>query len=336
MQVVFGKIEYKNVRVKWNSIAITDNDRVFFDNAGKKVPAGKYFGHESESGTDADLVDKGAVTVEYASKIGEVLHAQVEEDNFTVKRTPANGWSFEKSGAGLGNSGIGFTFKLKNNNSYAGEVKEIKPIGKSWCISAMNEESISSDTESALEYEAQYITDRAKAKELCVNLYNYYQYSNIDLTLYSYTDFPLGSFVRISEDGIGTLYARILQKQYGFDGLILYTLEAISDFSAGSINFERHIIRNNESIRGGGVTAEAATDEEGNITGGNITAEGDLDVDGDISTAGNVSAEGDLTVGGALKVLGGASISENFSYNMNSKTSGDYQGRAQLARNSTP
>ncbi|MDR0411242.1 MAG: hypothetical protein LBH75_04625 [Treponema sp.] len=286
VQVTFEKTEYKNTRVKWNSIAVTPNDRVFFDNTGKEVPANKYFGHESESGAEADIVDKGAVTIEYASKVGEVLHAEVAETAFTVKTTPTGGWTTAKSGTGLGNGGVGFTFKLKNNNSYTAKVEEIKAIGTSYCISAINEENISADTDSVFEYEAAHIHSREDAIALCQNIYNYYQYSNIDLILESYDDFTCGTFVRVTEKGIGTIVARILQKQGGLNRLIHYTLEAVTDFNPGNVSAEKRTVTVDSTLRGTGISAEKTPDAQGNISGGNISAEG------------NISVQGSITVGG--------------------------------------
>jgi hypothetical protein len=236
-----GKREYDYFRVSYQTVKINPNDLVYEDTAGKEVPRGLYFGHESETG-QAQIVDNGAVYCEYASSKGELLWADVDPANFIVNTSGS--FTIEKTGkliggvqTLLGNTGTSFAFRAKNTSAYTAKIKEIKATGTSYTGTTCVEVSKSGNL--LKEYEARFLQDQSNAVSFTKNLANYYRYSSIKLTLESYADFQYGTFVTVSEDGIGQITARIVKKTYGIHRPISYDLESVTVFEPAAITGEK-------------------------------------------------------------------------------------------------
>jgi hypothetical protein len=81
-----------------------------------------------------------------------------------------------------------------------------------------------------LEIENRYITEEEAVKELVERLTDYYRYADFTVKLKSDADFPLGSFVKVSEDYMGTVIGRITQKTVKLFSPIEYEVEAVSEY----------------------------------------------------------------------------------------------------------
>lgn len=242
VQEIFNKREFDYIRTKFNSVSINPNDLVYDDTAEKEVPPGLYFGHESETGT-AQLVDNGAVYCEYQSSKGDVLWADISPNDFTILTNFSSAFIIEKDGTiggdiptYLGNKGTSYAFRAKNNSTYTAKIREIKAIGTSYTGITCYE--VSKNGSLLKEYDSKYLQDRSNAASFTRNLSNYYRYSSIKLKLESYDDFPYGSFVTVSEAGIGEITARIVRKTYKLNTPIAYELESVTDFIPASITGE--------------------------------------------------------------------------------------------------
>jgi hypothetical protein len=242
VQEIVNKKEYNYIRTKFNTVSINPGDLVYEDTAEKEVPPGRYFGHEGETGT-AQLVDNGAVYCKYQSSKGELLWADVSNDNFTVETNFSSAFYIEKGGtlAGdvptyLGNKGTSFAFRARNNSAYAAKIKKIRAVGTSYTGIVCYE--VSKNGNLLKEYDSNYLQDKSNAAAFTRNLSNYYRYSSIKLSLESYDDFPYGSFVKVIEVGIGEITARIVRKTYRMNAPIAYELESVTDFTPASITGE--------------------------------------------------------------------------------------------------
>jgi hypothetical protein len=260
VQETCDKKEYNYIRAMFMSVSINPGDLVDDDKAEKEVPPGLCFGHESETGT-AQLVDHGAVYCEYQSSKGELLWADVVPDNFTVLTNFSSAFVIEKTGTlpgdaptYLGNKGTSYAFRAKNNAAYAAKIREIKATGTSYTGIACYE--ISKNGNLLKEYDSKCLQDKSNAASFTRNLSNYYRYSSIKLSLDSYADFPYGSFVKVSEAGIGEITARIVRKTYRMNVPIAYELESVTDFEPASITGEetRGPASANNSGRGPDIT----------------------------------------------------------------------------------
>jgi hypothetical protein len=263
VQEICDKKEFNYIRTQFVSVSINPGDLVYEDKAEKEVPKGLYFGHESEAGS-AQLVDNGAVYCEYQSSKGELLWADVVPDNFTVLTNFSAGFVIEKGGtlAGdvptyLGNKGTSYAFRAKNTSTITAKIREIKAVGTSYTGIECYE--VSKNGNLLKEYDSKYLQDKSNAASFTRNLSNYYRYSSIKLRLDSYADFPYGTFVKVSEAGIGEITARIVRKTYRMNAPIAYELESVTDFEPASITGEesRGATSTNSSGRGPDITPPA-------------------------------------------------------------------------------
>jgi hypothetical protein len=259
-----NKRQYDYIKVKFSEVRVNTNDLLYNDTDEKSVPARCYFGHEEETG-QGQIVDIGAVHAEYASSKGDLIWADVDPDNLTFRTSPASAFVIEKTGTftsdvstTLGNKGTSYAFRARNNTNGVAKIKEIKAIGTSYTRNAAFEVS---KTGSLLnEYESKYLQRKNDASSFAKNLANYYRYSSIKLSLDSYTDYKYGSFVKVTETGIGEIKARIVRKTYKLNNPISYELESVTDFEPADITQESTWGNNstNDAGRGPDITPPTA------------------------------------------------------------------------------
>jgi hypothetical protein len=237
-----NKREYDYIKIQFGEIKITPNDLVFYDAEEKTVGKGLYFMHESETKA-ADIVDSGAAYCEYESEQGEVVWADVDSSNFIVNAYPSGSFTIEKTGSvttdvttSLGNKGTSYAFRAYNKSSASAKITLIKATGTSYTKTIGYE--ISKTGSLLFEYESKYLQSKPYAAAFAKNIANYYQYSPMKLRLESYLDYPYGSFVAVSEAGIGDITARIVRKTYQLNKPIEYELESVVDFTPASITRE--------------------------------------------------------------------------------------------------
>ena len=92
----------------------------------------------------------------------------------------------------------------------------------------------------AEEVELKYVHNQEWAQYFAASLANYYRYSNFTISLSSRVDYPLGSFVKVTENGVGTFYGRIREKQItAASDLITYTIDNYTDFEPATIDYSK-------------------------------------------------------------------------------------------------
>lgn len=85
------------------------------------------------------------------------------------------------------------------------------------------------------EISLKYICEKEKAVLFAERLTNWYRFSNNEINLKSKTDFVLGSFVKVTDYGIGTYYGRIVKKVTRLNvSKIEYTIETIEEYTPAS------------------------------------------------------------------------------------------------------
>ena len=88
--------------------------------------------------------------------------------------------------------------------------------------------------------ELKYVHNQEWAQYFATSLANYYRYSNFNISLSSRIDYPLGSFVKVTENGVGTYYGRIREKQItAASDLISYTIDNYTDFEPAAIKYSK-------------------------------------------------------------------------------------------------
>jgi len=97
-------------------------------------------------------------------------------------------------------------------------------------------------TEKVETVKTKYVFDKDVGDALANTLAWYYKYSDFTYSLSSYTNVPLGSVVTISDYGLGSVTARIIQKKIQEQtGLISYFLDAVSEFIPDTVENEFNI-----------------------------------------------------------------------------------------------
>lgn len=91
----------------------------------------------------------------------------------------------------------------------------------------------------AQEVTLSYISEKAKAEEFVSRVANWIRYANNEITINSLTDYPVGSFVKVTDSGIGTYYGRIIKKVSKLSTPKKeYLIETVEDFIPASITDE--------------------------------------------------------------------------------------------------
>lgn len=82
-----------------------------------------------------------------------------------------------------------------------------------------------------------YIGDETHADAFCRNYTEWMRWASNTITLKSKENFALGSFVFVSDYGIGTYYGRIIQKQSSLvEAAISYTIESLTEFTPAEVD----------------------------------------------------------------------------------------------------
>lgn len=122
-----------------------------------------------------------------------------------------------------------------NGTSKSLYVRKLDIYGNAY-IATATETVVSSTGTKIKEIELKYVYDKDKAQKFAVNLANYYRFCNFEITAKSFYDFDLGSYIKVSDYGIGTYYGRIIQKKRTLkNDCIEYKIETITDYTPAQI-----------------------------------------------------------------------------------------------------
>lgn len=117
-----------------------------------------------------------------------------------------------------------------NNSSVKRYCRKLDIYGDAFIATSLDTVVSSTGTKQK-EIELKYITDKSTAEKFCKGVADYYRWANFDITAKSYEDFEVGSYVRITDYGIGTYYGRIVKKTRTLKNDCLeYAIETIADY----------------------------------------------------------------------------------------------------------
>src|SRR5574344_893715 len=135
----------------------------------------------------------------------------------------------------LKNLGTKAELTIKNNTTGTITITNFEIYGTAY-INTNSNESVSKTGSKKKEYELKYIHDKETADALVKNLANYYRYADFIVKTTSKDNFALGSFIQVSDSGIGTINGRIIKKETNYyDGDFDYEIEAISEYTPAEI-----------------------------------------------------------------------------------------------------
>ena len=274
--------EHNGTKVTYSPTSLKSNIIVFADttngDAGKlscniELPAKSYLGN----------LDDGTTTyyIEYDSTAGEVKWA--EDVSLTIESS---------NNAGLvttfTNHGLRGEISVYNKTNSTITITKIQVKGSAY---VSNETAISTSSKGTkfYEYSAEYIQNSTYADSLARNYTNWESYADYTIDLKSRTNWPLGTFVKVEEVGLATMYGRIIEKTEKIDGSpIQYKIEAISEYSQSAATTRK---RQNAIFTTIGLKGDKGdAGEQG--PQGETGPQGPQGIKGDTGTRGNLTFEG--------------------------------------------
>lgn len=170
-------------------------------------------------------LDNTAGEVLYASRIREVVKFD-EGVNYKISK-------FDQEGNDLVNQVMLIAY---NKNSTSAYCKQLEIYGDAFVASSYDS-VVSSKGKKEKEITLKYIYDKNTASTFAVNVANWYRWNNFKIQAKSYKDYPLGTFLKVTDYGIGTYYGRIIQKRRTLQNdCIEYEIETIGDYEPAVID----------------------------------------------------------------------------------------------------
>ena len=220
---------YEKVSVQYYVVSTLTNKIVFEDttNAGDgyackiEVSPLSYMGDNEEYETST-----------YSVSEGEVLGCSDLTLNIT-----------KQTGIGVVSQELGQTSSIlsiyNSDTTYSKYIFRLQIVAGTCVVKTATEYSKIirvTDSDKYLKYESKYIYNKTYADALATNLSNYYQYCDFTYELKSLDSFAIGSYVTVTETGIGTSVCRIIGKETDENtDVISYTLEAVSEYVEATI-----------------------------------------------------------------------------------------------------
>lgn len=229
VSATYSKIEYKE-----NALIFSDTQNA--DGSNKcliEVPSEYYLFESSDEKTSATRTEPKINYLDYDSTLGEVKYvSEITSDVLFDSGLTYSLTRFDENGNDLINQASLWAYNPTNASLY---VRKLDIYGNAY-IATASETVVSSSGKKIKEIDLSYIYDKTAAENFVVNLANYYRFCNFEITAKSFYDFDLGSYVKITDYGIGTYYGRIIQKKRTLkNDCIEYKIETISDYTPSEI-----------------------------------------------------------------------------------------------------
>ena len=227
--------ECNNVEGKWKEIIYLENTLIFSDTQK---------GNNKDKCTieiepNSFIFGKEENYIKYDSTEGNILLVTeiIKQD---IKKDTGITLTIEN----CGKQGL---LKAKNTTNTKKYIKQFDVYGNAYIKKADNITKATRGNKTK-EYEIRYLDNENDIKEFVKNISNYYSYADYAIKLKSKQNYPVGSFVKVSESGMGSLNARIIKKQTFLNAAYIYELEAVSEYTPAEV--KSHSYRNSSKISG--------------------------------------------------------------------------------------
>lgn len=229
VSATYSKLEYFQ-----NTLIFSDTQNADDDNQCVIEIEPGYYLFESSEEKESSKRSKKINYLDYDSTLGEVRYAsEIYPDVIFPSKLEYELTRFDEKGNDLIDQASLWAY---NPTSEILKITKLDIYGNAY-ISTASETVVSSTGTKAKEIELDYVYDRSKAEEFAVNLANYYRWCNFEITAKSYDDYELGSYVKVTDYGIGTYYGRIIQKKRTLkNNCIEYQIETITDYTPAEID----------------------------------------------------------------------------------------------------
>lgn len=220
---------YNATSVEWELVEKVENKLIFADTTGGNnesnscsitIQPGEYLGEVDSVGT---------YYIQYDCAEGKILN--VTEGTLTIESTNNSGLTYSYNN--LGNQG---ELSIYNKSSSPITITKLVVYGDAFVVKSTNFAKSSTGT-NFKDLKSDYIHNKTFAENLAKNYTDWLNYADYTVNLKSYTDFALGSFVTVTENGLGTIQGRIIEKIYNIKNEpIQYQIEAISEYEPAQVN----------------------------------------------------------------------------------------------------
>lgn len=232
---------YDSVRASYNNVKEYQDALIFRDtsNSGSEgagtclqpVDPTKFFLNEKYNYLDADS-DKGEVV--YIDTIRPDVVADstsISWDARAVEMDPGK----DNYGKPLGKQ---ICFTAYNSSANVHNFTRIDFYGHAF-IATSEVEIRSYGERKAQDIKLSFISEKVKAEEFAAKVSAWQRFANNEITVKSISNYPIGSFVKVTDRGIGTYYGRIIKKLYKLNtSKIEYLIETVEDYIPASITDE--------------------------------------------------------------------------------------------------
>lgn len=224
--------EYDSVKASWEKIDYYTDTLIFRDTTNadqstdtckQEVQPGEYFADKYGNILNCDS--------EYGTiRFIQNIRPDVKTDNSSLTHFMSM-YEYDELTQTQGNrlvDRIFFTAKNTGNAPY--NLVRIDCYGDVYVANAYVEEQSFGDKKQN-QITLKYIGDESHAQDFVRKLTNWYKYATDEISVQSKTDYALGSFVKVSENGIGTYWGRIIKKSTRLStNIIEYVIETFTDY----------------------------------------------------------------------------------------------------------
>jgi hypothetical protein len=241
LQVKKSREEYSKVVINWSSIELKEDAIIYEDTSGGDNTNRCNITVNPGDEYPTDSVTKNVFT-EYKSSEYEIISAitaslSVTQAGLTLSKT-------------LTNYGNKATFGYANNTGVDKYITKLQIIGDAYVEKSKNTtikdiQDIAGRDDKELEVEAKYIYSEAYILSFINGLKNHYKYSDIQYTITTSEDVPIGTIVQIDEDvytGSQT-YVKIINKTSTILNDFTYVAEGVGAYTSEAIDSELSVIK---------------------------------------------------------------------------------------------
>lgn len=232
-QINITRNELKNggSQINWSSVKVYENALIYEETEGQddnnscnvEIDPHSYM-YGSEDNAD------GIHYLEYKSSLGEVIAA----DNVTLD---VAGTDIDLLTTEFENLGKKAKWVAYNTASVlTAKYTKFRIYGDAYIKSSINQTKTKKLNKKLKEYNYKYVSNSNTVESHALKLADYIRYSGYNITFQSKTDYTLGSFVEITDYGIGTHKGRIIQKTYNMSDVIAYVVESYDDFEPAELD----------------------------------------------------------------------------------------------------
>lgn len=211
---------YNRINVVWNKMEYMSDVLIFEDTTG----ADANFDAKIEIAPHKYYLDTELNYLNYDSKYQSIAHinsarADIQyDDDSGIIETFSN----------LGSQG---ELSIFNESDFPRFITKLRVLGNGYFETSTNNTRVGSNG-AELQIATKYIQEESHASNLARKVGDYYNYGNFSISVLSKTNYDLGSFVEVSDAGIGTIRARIIKKVWDIKtNTFSYALESISDYT---------------------------------------------------------------------------------------------------------